>query len=84
MPADASPTTALRVTHTSTVTPDQLDHLGHMNVRFYSVNALAGTRAALADLPGWDGRPHVVHDVYTRHHREQLELAALGLLARDV
>ncbi len=73
MAADAAPATALRVTHTSTVTPDQIDHLGHMNVRFYAVNALAATRAVLADLPGWDGRPHVVHDVYTRHHREQLE-----------
>jgi acyl-CoA thioesterase FadM len=62
----------LRTTHTSTVTEDQIDHLGHMNVRFYAVNALAGTRAVLADLPGWQGRPHVVQDVYTRHHREQL------------
>jgi acyl-CoA thioesterase FadM len=62
----------LRVTHESTVTEDQIDHLGHMNVRFYAVNAQAGTRAVLAGLPGWDGRPHVVHDIYTRHHREQL------------
>jgi acyl-CoA thioester hydrolase len=62
----------LRITHESTVTEDQIDHLGHMNVRFYAVNANAGTDAVLADLPGWDGRPHVVHDLYTRHHREQL------------
>jgi acyl-CoA thioesterase FadM len=62
----------LRTTHTSSVTEDQIDHLGHMNVRFYAVNANAATRAVLADLPGWEGRPHVVHDIYTRHHREQL------------
>ena len=62
----------LRVTHESTVTEDQIDHLGHMNVRFYAVNANAGTDAVLTDLPGWNGRPHVVHDLYTRHHREQL------------
>ena len=31
-----------------------------------------GTRALLADLPGWDDQPYAVHDVYTRHHREQL------------
>jgi acyl-CoA thioesterase FadM len=62
----------LRTTYTSTVTEDQIDHLGHMNVRFYAVNAHMGTDAILAELPGWDGRPHVVHDVYTRHHREQL------------
>ena len=62
----------LRTTHTSSVTEDQIDHLGHMNVRFYAVNASAGTRAVLADLPGWDGRRFELHDVYTRHHREQL------------
>jgi acyl-CoA thioesterase FadM len=64
--------TGLRTTHTSSVTEDQIDHLGHMNVRFYAVNAMAGTAAMLADLPGWAGRRHVVHDLYTRHHREQL------------
>jgi acyl-CoA thioester hydrolase len=62
----------LRTTHTSTVTEDQIDHLGHMNVMHYAVNAHAGTRALLADLPGWDGRRVIVHDTYTRHHREQL------------
>ena len=62
----------LRTTHTSTVTEDQIDHLGHMNVRYYAVNAHAGVRAFLADLPAWDDRPHVVHDTYTRHFHEQL------------
>jgi acyl-CoA thioesterase FadM len=62
----------LRATHTSTVTEDQIDHLGHMNVRFYAVNAHAGTRAVLADLPGWGDRPFEVDDTYTRHRREQL------------
>jgi acyl-CoA thioesterase FadM len=62
----------LRTTHTSSVTEDQIDHLGHMNVRYYAVNANAATRAVLADLPGWDSRPYVVHDIYTRHHREQM------------
>ena len=62
----------LRTTHTSTVTEDQIDHLGHMNVMYYAVNAHAGTRAVLADLPGWDAPAHLVHDTYTRHHREQL------------
>jgi acyl-CoA thioesterase FadM len=61
----------LRTTHTSSVTEDQIDHLGHMNVRYYAANAHAGTRAILAGLPGWGG-PHQVHDTYTRHHREQL------------
>ena len=62
----------LAVTHTSSVTEDQIDHLGHMNVRFYGVNAQAATNAVLAGLDGWPHGPHLVHDAYTRHHREQL------------
>jgi acyl-CoA thioesterase FadM len=67
----------LQTTHTSEVTEDQIDHLGHMNVRYYAENASAGTRAMLDTLPGWGRRPFVVHDVYTRHHREQLLGTAL-------
>jgi acyl-CoA thioester hydrolase len=62
----------LRTTHTSSVTEDQIDHLGHMNVMYYAVNAHAATRAVLAELPGWGERGHLIHDTYTRHHREQL------------
>ena len=62
----------LEVTHTSSVTDEQIDHLGHMNVRFYGVNAHAATKAVLAALEGWPSGPHLVHDAYTRHHREQL------------
>ena len=62
----------LRTTHTSTVTEDQIDHLGHMNVRYYAVNAHAGLRAFLDELPAWGDRPYVVHDTYTRHFHEQL------------
>lgn len=75
----------LRTSHTSSVTEDQIDHLGHMNVRFYAVNAHAGTRSVLADL-GWSGR-HFVGDTYTRHHREQLLGTGLevrsGVLSAD-
>ena len=71
----------LAVTHTSLVTDDQIDHLGHMNVRFYGVNAHAATDAVLAGLHGWPGGPHLVHDAYTRHHREQL--AGTPLLVRS-
>jgi acyl-CoA thioesterase FadM len=62
----------LRTTHQSQVTEDQIDHLGHMNVAFYALNAQAGTCALLTDLPAWDDRAAIVDDVYTRHHREQL------------
>jgi acyl-CoA thioesterase FadM len=78
--------TALTITHTSTVTEDQIDHLGHMNVRFYAVNARAGTDAVLTEL-GWDTADADVFDMYTRHHREQLLGTELivrsGLLGAD-
>ena len=65
------------MTHRSAVTEDQIDHLGHMNVRFYGVNAAAGTAAVLDGL----GVPENVTlrpvDIYTRHHREQLLGATL-------
>jgi acyl-CoA thioesterase FadM len=68
----------LTVTHRSTVTEDQIDHLGHMNVRFYGVNAAAGTRALLDELGVAPNSGRAV-DLYTRHHREQLLGAALSL-----
>jgi acyl-CoA thioesterase FadM len=78
----------LAVTHTSSVTEDQIDHLGHMNVRFYGTNAHAATNTMLAGLDGWPDGPHLVHETYTRHHREQLLgtplLVRSALLAADV
>jgi acyl-CoA thioester hydrolase len=86
-PIDDLAASHLTTTHTSTVTEDQIDHLGHMNVRFYGVNAQAGTAALLRDLvPGSDVelRPF---DLYTRHHAEQLVGARLvvrsGVLGAD-
>lgn len=60
--------------HTSTVTQDQIDHLGHMNVRFYTALACAGAgeltgrlgRGGQNDARIWE------RDVYVRHRREQL------------
>lgn len=60
----------LSVTHTSQVTEDQIDQLGHMNVRFYGVNAAAGTRSMLDQLGVPETAPLV--DLHTRHHNEQL------------
>lgn len=77
----------LSVTHTSSVTEEQIDHLGHMNVRFYGTNAHAATAAVLASLDGWPEGVHLVHDTYTRHHREQMLgtplLVRSGVLAAD-
>ena len=79
--------TGLTTTHTSTVTEDQIDHLGHMNVRFYAVNARAGTNALLTELGWGDLADADVFDMYTRHHREQLLGTELevrsGLLGAD-
>ena len=56
--------------HTSEVTPDQIDELGHMNVRYYVRNATAATSAVVADL---GLPPHTaLVDLYTRHHHEQM------------
>ncbi len=66
----------LAITHTSTVTPDQIDHLGHMNVRYYSANAAEATQTML----GWLEIPSAeapLVDLYTRHHHEQMEGADL-------
>jgi len=75
------------VTHTSIVTEDQIDHLGHMNVQYYGVNARAATRATLERLGVTDPAGVEVYDLYTRHHREQLLGAELevrsGVLGAD-
>jgi acyl-CoA thioesterase FadM len=62
----------LTITHRSAVTDEQIDHLGHMNVRFYGVNAQAGTAALLGTLVDPDTVTLRPVDIYTRHHREQL------------
>ncbi len=65
---------SLSVTYTTTVTSDQIDELGHMNVRWYGHSARAAT-AALAERLGV-AEPSIV-SAYTRHHHEQLVGAAL-------
>ena len=71
-PIDDTTTSELTITHRSEVTEDQIDHLGHMNVRFYGVNAAAGTAAILDALGAPAGVRIRPVDIYTRHHREQL------------
>lgn len=62
--------TPLSVTHTSSVTPEQIDDLGHMNVRWYGANAGAAT-AALCERLGIAASAPT--STYTRHHHEQME-----------
>jgi acyl-CoA thioesterase FadM len=86
VPADPE----LPVTHRASVTEDQIDHLGHMNVRFYGVAARAATQAVARRLAGVDDDASLnveVPDAYTRHLREQMLGARLfvrsGLLGAD-
>jgi acyl-CoA thioesterase FadM len=64
--------TTLSNTHRGTVTEEQIDHLGHMNVRFYGENSREGSAVVLAELTGDAPISFTPVFVYTRHHREQL------------
>jgi len=77
--------TELRLLHEATVAEEEIDHLGHMNVRFYLEKALRGTEA-LAAAHGLDpeacrrlGGMLELRDSYTRHLREQLVGARLAV-----
>lgn len=72
------PLTGLRILHESTVQEREIDHLGHLNVRFYASRALRATKA-LAEAVGLApavlealGAELFVSDIFTRHYREQL------------
>jgi len=67
------------VLHKTEVTADQIDHLGHMNVRYYGEHARLAAVRLLASLGLEPGRARaaVQRDTYTRHHREQLVGAPL-------
>ncbi len=77
----------LRRLHDARVREEEIDHLGHMNVRFYLEKALRATDALLArhglgpDACAELGGRLDLCDAFTRHYREQLvgaELAVLG------
>lgn len=72
---------ALTVTHQSTVTEDQIDDLGHMNVRFYGRNATAASNA-WCQSAAVDVGP--ITSMYTRHHHEQMLGAQLRVLSTPV
>lgn len=88
---DDRPTTELRRLVEARVLPEEIDHLGHMNVRYYLEKALRAT-GLLATEHGVGpeavramGAVFELRDVFTRHYREQLVGAALevwgGVLA---
>lgn len=63
------------VSHRTEVTEDQIDHLGHMNVRYYMNAAMHATRA-MHERFSLDVETQVVQ-MYTRHLREQMLGASL-------
>ncbi|MBT3624686.1 MAG: thioesterase family protein [Gammaproteobacteria bacterium] len=81
------PMTELKVLHESTVQPEEIDALGHMNVRYYMTRVAQANRAMLAELGIQDGSGKAIRrlDTYTRFHREQFAGATLltlgGLIA---
>jgi len=69
----------------ATVLPEEIDHLGHMNVRYYLEKALRATDIVSAEhgLGGPAvaamGGVFELRDVFTRHYREQLVGAPLAV-----
>ncbi|MDG2304473.1 MAG: thioesterase family protein [Candidatus Binatia bacterium] len=76
-------TTELQVLHETTVGPEEIDHLGHMNVRFYAEKAVRATRALVGQMgltPEWcagEGSVLELRGSFTRHYREQMKGARL-------
>lgn len=75
---DTKTRTGLRTLHESVVSEREIDHLGHMNVRFYASRALRASRALAEELGLTPevldglGAELFVSDIFTRHYREQL------------
>jgi len=74
--------TELKVLHESTVQPEEIDSLGHMNVRYYMTRVDQANRAMLAEIGIQEAPGRVIRrlDTYTRFHREQFAGATLHTL----
>ena len=74
--------TELKVLHESTVQPDEIDSLGHMNVRFYMTRVDQANRSMMAEMGIQEGSGRAIRrlDTYTRFHREQFAGATLHTL----
>ncbi len=71
----------MQILHESDVRSDEIDHLGHMNVRFYMERAQRGNAALLAGCglarDALSGARLVQDDTYTRYQREQFQGSTL-------
>jgi acyl-CoA thioester hydrolase len=90
-PIDLAAFTKLRTFDTADVQPAEIDHLGHMNVRFYAERSQRANTALLAELglePDAERGVRLTQtDSYTRYQREQFAGATLavngGVLGAD-
>jgi acyl-CoA thioester hydrolase len=68
---------SMRIFDTSEIQPNEIDGLGHMNVRFYMARAQRANEALLAELDLGPAEREAMNvrlaqvDAYTRYHREQ-------------
>ncbi len=71
----------MQLLNESTVLPEEIDSLGHMNVRHYMTRMELANRALMAELGIGEGAPAASFlrrtDTYTRFRREQFEGATL-------
>ncbi len=71
----------MRLFDTSEIQPEEIDGLGHMNVRFYMERAQRANRALMAELglaaDAVAPARLVQHDTYTRYQREQFQGSTL-------
>lgn len=74
--------TELKVLHESIVQPEEIDALGHMNVRYYMTRVDQANRSMLAGMGIQEESGKVIRrlDTYTRFHREQFVDAKLHTL----
>jgi acyl-CoA thioester hydrolase len=73
----------MELLYSSEIQPNEIDHLGHLNVRFYMERAQRAFKALMDSLGlGPDacealGGRLIQHDSYTRYHREQFKGSTL-------
>ena len=74
--------TELKVLHESTVQSEEIDALGHMNVRYYMTRVDQANRSMLAEMGIQEEPGKAIRrlDTYTRFHREQFVDAPLHTL----
>ena len=74
--------TELKVLHESTVQPEEIDALGHMNEHYYMTRVDQANRSMLAEMGIQEEPGKAIRrlDTYTRFHREQFAGATLHTL----